>query len=651
MTHLLPVSKSIAQRQLMCRAMSGEIFRSLPDTVATAVLPDDVLVLHDALRRICHNRKDCLAERKFRIDVGGNGTAMRFLTAYCAQLDGIEVVLDGSERMHERTIEQLVDALRLIGSEIEYLGNKGFPPLRIYGRTLDKSRTVTLNSPLSSQFVSALLLIGVEVHTDDKSPYIEMTRRVIGHESGQNTEYESLKSDYQDELFATERDWSAAAFWLEHEVVSDRQGTNGDKLSNSMEAILPPRDSLQGDRVAAELFTHIADGTLREWNFTQCPDLYPAAAVACYKKGLHPTFTGLERLRYKESDRVAAVEGNFRRIEHGEAPLSYNDHRIAMAFMAAGYKIADNNYECIAKSYPAFVSQMLDLTRVIAVRQESWQYPAATHYGIEDGLLTIRQSDEGKGKKHALNTAVRLVPTRYIWFNDDDAVLTPSDKATKDKLQGGGIGYVRKNLEEADPDMIILPLRMTNGSGKLLERLQALEYDAIQALTLRSAERGKSVMCAGANLIVKKESWLACEEALHPELPGGDDMFLLEAMKSNGMLVMSAAAPELFIAPCPTLRSLLRQRMRWAGKAPRFSDRDIRNCGIWTIISNVLAAVCPLWLIVKWIADTVLIGRRRKVTARDIACSLLLTIVYPYYMLICLIGGLLTQHPHRNQVW
>ena len=186
---------------------------------------------------------------------------------------------------------------------------------------------------------------------------------------------------------------------------------------------------------------------------------------------------------------------------------------------------------------------------------------------------------------------------------------------------------------------------MTDGGGSMLERLQVLEYDAIQGLTLFAAQRGHAVMCSAANMIVETESWLRCESELRPELTSGDDMFLLEAMKRRGMKVSSLFSPLAYVSPQPTLRLLFGQRMRWAGKAPHYTDSDIRWCGAWVVLSNVLAVVCPPWLIMKWVADTVLIARYRravgatKITAGHLCSTLLLTIVYPWYMFICLIGG------------
>lgn len=607
--------------------MHGETFRPLPDSLETACLPDDVRVLHDALLEI-------QGGGNLTLDMKGNATGYRFLTAYCAQKEGLHVVLDGSPRMHERPIGQLVEALRFLDADIRYLDKEGFPPLEIKGTTLRHSG-VTLTEAVSSQFASALLLIGVDITTDEDSPYIEMTRRIKEEiDKGQATKG---SSDYQQELFSTERDWSAAAFLLESEALSN-EGLNLLQLND----VAIKEDSLQGDKVAVELFKQIKDDTLQEWDFTNCPDLYPAAAVACYKKGLNPHFTGLERLPYKESDRKKSTEENFRRIEQGERPLSFGDHRIAMAFLAAGYPLhtdetyqteqQENAYDCIAKSYPAFLSDLTGVTRVIAVREAEWRHLTPERFSVEGGLLTIRRSDEGKGKKYALGHAVRLVPTEYVWFNDDDVA---TDEITI---------HINEGTAASSPDMIILPLDMSAGNGTLIERMQALEYAAIQSLTIMSAQRGRAVMCSGANLIVRKESWLECEQALHPEIPSGDDMFLLEAMKRRGMRIEASEKPSATVQPCHNIQSLLRQRMRWAGKAPHYSDRDIRLAGAAVITSNILALLCPIWLLAKWILDTRLIATRTKLTAKDRLITLLLTIIYPLYMLICLVGGLFRKN-------
>ena len=158
----------------------------------SATFPDDVLLLHRALTIFTTHSSHCERpiggtpsdseasdNRIAEVNLGNCGTAMRFLTAYCAQLDGQTTILDGVERMHHRPIGQLVEALREIGAQIEYLGEEGFPPLRIKGCALDKHRIVRIDNPLSTQFISALMLIGANVQTNSTSPYINITREII----------------------------------------------------------------------------------------------------------------------------------------------------------------------------------------------------------------------------------------------------------------------------------------------------------------------------------------------------------------------------------------------------------------------------------------------------------------------------------------
>ena len=331
----LPISKSIANRLLILQAIHGDGLLTV-----SATLPEDVQILHRALCLIASS-PHCL------IDVGNCGTAMRFLTAYCAQLEGQTIILDGVERMRHRPIGQLVDALREIGADIEYLGEEGFPPLRIKGCILDKDRIITLDNPQSTQFVSALLLIGANVQTDSTSPYIYITQEVI-------KQYQLSPFSYH---LSVEKDWSSAAFWYEYVAL------------HGGEITLPGlfRDSLQGDKVVADIFAHLgvqteytAEGiTLSPhhliasspfaYNFSSCPDLYPAVALTCERLGIELHATGVESLPLKESDRLRAVREH--RTDH--------DHRMAMALLIAGYEVDDT--ACISKSYPQFLEQFSQL--------------------------------------------------------------------------------------------------------------------------------------------------------------------------------------------------------------------------------------------------------------------------------------------------
>ena len=216
-------------------------------------MPDDVQILHLALTTL-HNT----TQSNTTLHLSNCGTAMRFLTAYAAQLENRVTILDGVERMHHRPIGQLVDALREIGADIEYLGEEGFPPLRIKGCILDKHRIVTINNPQSTQFVSALLLIGANVQTDSTSPYITLTREMIKNKEQGTKNKDKLLTTNQTQVTnlgslvlapysEIERDWSSAAFWYAYVAL------------HGGEITLPglSRDSLQGDKVVADIFAYL----------------------------------------------------------------------------------------------------------------------------------------------------------------------------------------------------------------------------------------------------------------------------------------------------------------------------------------------------------------------------------------------------------
>ena len=361
----LPISKSIANRWLMLQAINGD--ELMPVSIS---MPDDVQILHNALTTLHHS-----TPRYTTLHLSNCGTAMRFLTAYAAQLENRVTIVDGVERMRHRPIGQLVDALREIGADIEYLGEEGFPPLRIKGCILDKQRLVTINNPQSTQFVSALLLIGANVQTDFTSPYITLTHILIENYL-QRSDLQGIDARSTAQRSAVsavnelERDWSSAAFWYEYVAL------------HGGEITLPGLycDSLQGDKVVADIFTRLgvqttytAEGItivstgvadlqrndlqgidvrstaqrsaeeILLQDFSACPDLYPAVALTCERLGIELHATGTDSLPLKESDRLRAVREH--RTDH--------DHRMAMALLIAGYEVDD--MDCISKSYPQFL--------------------------------------------------------------------------------------------------------------------------------------------------------------------------------------------------------------------------------------------------------------------------------------------------------
>jgi len=229
-------------------------------------------------------------------------------------------------------------------------------------------------------------------------------------------------------------------------------------------------------------------------------------------------------------------------------------------------------------------------------------------------------NDEGKGKKHALHRLISAAITDYVWLQDDD--ITPPAE-----------------VPVTDADLLILPLRMKGGNS-LLERLQVAEYAAIQQLTIDTARCGRPVLCSGANLIVRRERWLESWQDLHPEIPSGDDMFLLESFKRRGLRISVLDEPRYtaVVHAQTTWRAFFRQRMRWAGKAPHFSDRDIRRCGALVLTANILQLLCPPVIFIKFPLEYRLIKKRDA--SVSLVDALLLELLYPLYMLICLVGGL-----------
>ena len=500
-------------------------------------MPDDVKVLHDALEALRAHKKG----EPLTLYLKNCGTALRFLEVHLAQCySGEPITLTGDPRLMER---------------------KGKP---------------------TSQTNSALLMHGIEV--SDDSPYVEMTRRVIAT-------YPKVHM---------EKDWSAAAFWYEYVAIH-----GGELLLDGLTS-----DSVQGDRIVADIYaehfgvttTFTPAGVLikREasptkhlviLDFTSTPDLYPSVALTCERLGFDLQATGTERLHYKESDRLEAVRLHEVR----------NDHRIAMALMAADCPVSIEDQACITKSYPDFVPQHITPIK-----------------GVNDDNL---------GKKHALSKLIHAATSEYIWLHDEDVVLP---EATQ-------------KVVVLNDDLIILPLKMKseNENPSLLERLQIAEYAAIQELTMRSAKKGQAVMCSGANLIVKREVWLACESDIHPEIPSGDDMFLLEAVKRKGYKVGVIDKPNYtaVVRPVNSWRAFFRQRMRWAGKAPHYIDRDINRCGALVVAANILQIFCPLIILIKFPIEYALILKREPRTEWYVA--LLLEIVYPFYIIAAFLGGLL----------
>ena len=376
----LPASKSISNRALILDALSYS-----PYDIENLADCDDTNVLVSALD-----------SNSTTFDIGAAGTTMRFLTAFLSKTVG-EWVITGSERMKQRPIKLLVDALNSLGARIEYLENDGYPPLKIVGSALVGGE-IHLKGNVSSQYISALMMIapcmlkGLKILLEGKiisRPYINMTMQMMD-EYGIDVDFlgnviQIEPQEYQPIPYKVESDWSAASYWYE---ILSLVGKGGVFLKGLGE------NSYQGDSKVADLFeqlgvktSYMEDGVLlspncelttrMEYDFTDEPDLTQTFAVTCCLKGIPFKFSGLETLKIKETDRIAALINELAKLGYvvyepaesqlawdGErceptTPISiatYHDHRMAMAFAPAALvtPIIVENPQVVTKSYPGF---------------------------------------------------------------------------------------------------------------------------------------------------------------------------------------------------------------------------------------------------------------------------------------------------------
>jgi 3-phosphoshikimate 1-carboxyvinyltransferase len=389
----LPGSKSISNRALILRALCGQDFPIVGLSTAT-----DTATLDRLLR-----------ERPRIWDAGHAGTTFRFLTAYLAFQPG-EQIMTGSERMRQRPIHPLVTALRKLGADISYLSSAGFPPLRIGEASLSAENHITIPADVSSQFVTALLLIaptlpkGLKISLEGNvvsQPYISMTLSLMRH-FGVRSRWSSRqisvgRQDYQAKPFRVEADWSAASYFFGMAALCQR--------ADLLLAGLGP-DSLQGDAVLRELMgpfgvqsTFESQGLriLRQadtalpgafvYDFLHCPDLAQTLAVLCAGLGVPARFAGLDTLNTKETDRIAALRSELGKIGvsfgasdpplsgkgaprfsmHGNARFeqtpvfsTYQDHRMAMAFsmLALLHPVYIEDPSVVSKSFPGYWEQL-----------------------------------------------------------------------------------------------------------------------------------------------------------------------------------------------------------------------------------------------------------------------------------------------------
>ena len=395
-------SKSESNRALIIQALSqGKV---QIDNTSEA---DDTVLLTRAL----NTAQDSHTGQK-TIDIGPAGTAMRFMTSYLNMIDG-DFILTGTDRMQQRPIGILVDALKEIGADIHYQKKAGFPPLHIEGKLFQSKDTIRIKGNISSQYISSLLLVAsslkkgltLEIEGELTSrPYVTMTLNML-EEVGITHRWEGIKihiapQEAQESTLYIEPDWSAASYW--YSIVA---------LAEEGEIYLPglKKNSLQGDVAIAEIMTHFGVETNFEergirlkkstsnsnktlFDFKECPDLAQTVVVIAAAQRRDVSFTGLETLKIKETDRIAALQQEIAKfgaklIAEGEiyhlqtagvqqpenlTIATYEDHRMAMAFAPLALvfdKVIIEEPQVVEKSYPMF-----------------WEHLQQQGFSLEQGL-------------------------------------------------------------------------------------------------------------------------------------------------------------------------------------------------------------------------------------------------------------------------
>jgi 3-phosphoshikimate 1-carboxyvinyltransferase len=343
-----------------------------------------------------------LSTKEELVDIGHAGTAMRFLTSYFAVKSGREVVLTGSDRMQNRPIEILVNALRDLGAEISYEDKIGYPPIRIKGKNITKEN-VQINGNVSSQYISSLLLIasklenGLEIELVGKItsiPYINMTLSLLNQLAIETSFEGNLikvfpKRKIEVQTVVVESDWSSASYF--YSIIASAAIGSSIKLSAYKE------QSLQGDSCLAEIYTHFGVVTvfgqdfitlkkenktnleILEIDLKNAPDIAQTIAVTCFSEGIACNLAGLHTLKIKETDRLEALKEELTNlgasisvtneslhlaksseINHNIPIKTYNDHRMAMAFAPLALKVPIKilNAEVVTKSFQKFWDDM-----------------------------------------------------------------------------------------------------------------------------------------------------------------------------------------------------------------------------------------------------------------------------------------------------
>ena len=376
-----PASKSESNRALIIEALSGA--GSKLENLSEA---NDTRVITRLLQ-----------EKADELNAEDAGTVMRFMTAYLA-VTGQQKTITGTARMQQRPIGILVEALRQLGAQIDYLGQEGYPPLAFRGidRNQQYPATLQVRGDISSQYISALLMVaplfphGLTLALQGKvgsRPYIQMTLALMQHFGVQSDFTGNVikvpAQSYGRAIYTIESDWSGASYWYSMVALAKEARVT---LTGLRQA------SFQGDSAIADIMVNIGvktefvsqgviltkTDTLKpfSYDFSDCPDLAQTVAVVCAAKGIAAEMTGLESLRIKETDRIAALQQELRKIGGGLEDLgqeifrvkpatgipgqpkfhTYEDHRMAMAFAPLGLlaPVEIEEPHVVRKSYPRY---------------------------------------------------------------------------------------------------------------------------------------------------------------------------------------------------------------------------------------------------------------------------------------------------------
>ena len=388
-TITLPASKSISNRALIINALSGGVCHI--DNISKCDDTDAMLM--------------ALKSEDGHLNIGAAGTAMRFLTGYCAMQCGRTFTLDGTERMRKRPIKILVDALRHLGADITYLGEEGFPPLKIVGKPLDKTSEITLPGNVSSQYISSLMMIaplmpkGLTITLTDgmlSVPYLDMTASIMREFGAEVSRQDNVITispvPYKATRYTVESDWSASSYWFEIAA-----------LLPEAEFTLPAlfEHSLQGDCRIKDIFLSLGvksrftqnglciSGGGEKVSFLSLdlsgqPDMAQTIVVTACMLGIPFRINGLKTLKIKETDRIEALRTELAKygielgVESTDDDLAlvwdgakksdnvsshidittYDDHRMALAFAPTAFvsdsEVTIRHTEVVSKSYPEY---------------------------------------------------------------------------------------------------------------------------------------------------------------------------------------------------------------------------------------------------------------------------------------------------------